>query len=352
MKVLILGGTGAMGVPLQKYLLEKKYDIHITSRSKREDIDRVYHCGNGHDYSFLEKVLLKEKFDAVVDFLSYTTNEFAERADLILSNTDQYIFLSSARVYAPCEGMITEDCPRLLDVCEDKKYMKSDEYALAKARQEDILKSGKYSNWTIVRPSITYNSERMQYAIGEKEEWLYRYLNKEKIVFPQNLGKIYTTMSWGGDVARAISLLVGNEKSMGEAVHIAGAEPITWNDVNELYRNVLFDRFHKSPDMLMIDDWKTLGHKLGRFYQFKYARAINRSFDNSKLQSIVGDIRFVNPREGLTYCLNAFIDGGMKFKRIPCRPEAVYNQLTKDKPDLNQFTAKNRIKYMICRYFI
>ena len=51
----------------------------------------------------------------------------------MLEATDQYVFISSARVYAQTEDLITEDTPRLLDVCTDKEYLKTNEYALAKA---------------------------------------------------------------------------------------------------------------------------------------------------------------------------------------------------------------------------
>lgn len=349
MKVLVLGGTGAMGTPLQQFLLEYGYDIHVTSRSKQEFGDIHYHYGNAHDLSFLSEVL-KERFDVVVDFMSYTTDEFSGRVHSVLANTDQYIFLSSARVYAPCKTLITEDCPRLLDVCEDKGYLKTDEYALAKARQENALLNSGKGNWTIVRPSLTYNSERMQYAMGEKEDWLYRYLNHEKIVFAKNMGQTLTTMSWGKDVAKAISLLVGNDKAKGEPVHVAGAKAITWDEVNKIYWRVLTERFNRPPEIMYIDDWEAIGRTLGRYYQFKYARSVNRVFDNSKLYRLAGKIEFTDPEEGLTECLNDFMDHGMKFKYIPCKPEAAYNRLTKDKANLRSFSTKNKVKYLIGRY--
>ncbi|MEO2263754.1 hypothetical protein [Dorea sp. YH-dor228] len=56
---------------------------------------------------------------------------------------------------------MTEESPRLLDVCRDADYLKTEEYALKKAKEEDFLKQ-KGKNWTIVRPSITYNSERLR----------------------------------------------------------------------------------------------------------------------------------------------------------------------------------------------
>ena len=71
--------------------------------------------------------------------MSYTTEELKDRIELMLSATEQYIFLSSSRVYAGTDSLLTEDSPRLLDVTNDKEYLKTDEYALAKAREENII---------------------------------------------------------------------------------------------------------------------------------------------------------------------------------------------------------------------
>jgi len=51
MNILILGGTGAMGVPLVKLLAEKNdNNIYVTTRSKRDNKGNVtYIQGNGKD---------------------------------------------------------------------------------------------------------------------------------------------------------------------------------------------------------------------------------------------------------------------------------------------------------------
>lgn len=349
MKVLILGGTGAMGTPLQKHLLNLGYEVHVTSRSKHENGDVLFHCGDAHDTGFLEE-LLNESFDVIVDFMSYKTDEFATRASILCSNTEQYIFISSSRVYSKCEGMITEEHPRILDVCDDQDYLKTDEYALTKARQEDILRKSEYKNWTIVRPSLTYNSERLQYAIGEKEEWLYRYLHNEKIVFPRNMSDVITTMSYGDDVAYAIAMLVGNEKALGEAVHIAGARPVTWEDVNRIYSDVLEEKCGRTPEYVYVDDWKRLSRDLGRYYQIKYARSISRRFDNTKLENLIGRINFTDSEEGLKACLSQFLEGKREFRKVSWKAEAYYNKITKDRLCVSEFGSKDRIKYLIGRY--
>ena len=67
-KVLLIGGTGAMGVYLAPELKRCGYEVHITSRRKHTDKNYKYIVGDGHGESFMTKVL-KTHYVAVVDFM-------------------------------------------------------------------------------------------------------------------------------------------------------------------------------------------------------------------------------------------------------------------------------------------
>lgn len=114
-----------------------------------------YRQGDAKDPAFLRE-LLSERWDAIVDFMVWSTAEFADRVEQCLNATGQYVFVSSYRVYAD-SPVIAEDSPRLLDVVDDSDYLKTDEYALAKARCENMLFESGKKNWTIVRPAVTYD---------------------------------------------------------------------------------------------------------------------------------------------------------------------------------------------------
>ncbi len=349
--VLVLGGTGAMGKSLVDILEKRGFEVFVTSRKERQSRKHVtYLKGNAKNLDFL-KGLLNKRYDAIVDFMSYSTSEFRERYRLFLNSTNQYVFISSARVYAESEIPITEDSPRLLDVCKDEEYLKTDEYALSKARQENLLLQCQSHNYTIIRPSLTYNDYRLQLVISEKEEWLYRALKGKSIVLPQEIMSVRNSMAWGGDVANALSEIVLNEKAYGQTIQIASEEALSWAEILEIYQNVLVQRLGRKAKIVYAPNALEISRKLGRYYQIKYARAVNRTFDCGKLKSIIGtDFTFTSPVEGLQRCLNNFLDEP-KFMNVSIYSHAYFDRIASEHTSLRQFKSiKDKLKYIVGRY--
>ena len=167
----------------------------------------------------------------------YTTAGFKERVNYLLDATTQYVFLSSARVYADSEQPITETSPRLLDISQDEEFLSTDEYSLSKARQEDILRNSGRNNWTIIRPYITYSENRLQLGVLEKEEWLYRAIHGRTIVFSIDINTKLTTLTYGLDVAKGITAIIGKPNTLGGIFHITLEESITWSEnFKDLFR--------------------------------------------------------------------------------------------------------------------
>lgn len=352
MKILVLGGTGAMGVELVKLLAARNDEVHVTSREAKEpNAQNVrYIQGNAHQTDFLEDVLRRDDYDAVVDFMVYKTDAFRQRMELLLGSTGQYCYLSSARVYAQSETPLTEESPRLLDVCEDRSYLETDEYALAKARQENLLRQSGKINWTIIRPYITYNSQRLQLGVFEKELWLYRVLQGQTVVIPEDILSRTTTLTWGGDVARGIAALVGNPRAYGQAFHITMQESIRWHEVLELYRHVFYEATGHVMKVKLIHSSERMGLAIGKQYQIKYDRLFDRTFDNGKFRQATGECEFTLPQEGLERCLRAFLERP-KFRDITVKAQAWMDMETLERTPLSCFDGyDNKMKYLIGRY--
>lgn len=349
MRVLVMGGTGAIGGHVASMGAARGWEVYVTSRGRDGNEGSIrYIRGNALNMEFIESVL-SQRWNAIVDFMIYSTGEFQSRLERLLDATDQYLFPSSARVYADSRFPIREDSPRLLDVSKDEGYLSTDEYALAKARQEDLLKESSRNNWTIVRPYITYARERLQLGVLEKEAWLYRALKGRTIVFSQDIADHVTTMTHGRDVAKGILSLIGNREAFGETYHITTDKSYTWNEILEIYLGTLEEKMGKRPNILMVSlEQFNMCHPA--YYQTKYDRLYDRRFDTQKIARYVHVANFEDVNTGLKRELEAFLDAPC-FKSISWRYEAMKDRLTGERTPLNTIPGvKNKVRYALARY--
>lgn len=351
MNVLILGGTGTMGVALTSLLENEGHNVFITSRNNHNNKGLVtYLKGNAKDLSFLNKILSLRKWDSILDFMMYSTIEFEERYQILLSSTSQYIFMSSARVYSNADEYQTEATSRLLDYISDEVYLSTDEYALNKAREENLLFNSGRNNYTIIRPGITYGIYRMQLGVLEKEEWLYRALEGKSIIISECIASKYTTMTFNEDSAMCILKLVGNPKALGEIYNITADKYIKWMDVLNIYADSIKNYTGKRPDILITSD---IVAENNHGYQVTYDRAYDRKFDNKKIADIMGaDFVFSTVDEKLPLCINEFMKRP-KFLHLRPIDEAIKDRYTKSYTKLSIFKGwRNKIKYLLYRLYI
>ena len=305
MRVLVLGGTGAMGTHVCRILSAAGNEVTSTSRRPREDGGVAFVIGDAKKRDFLDP-LLAQGWDAIVDFMVWSTKEFSARVDELLAHANQYIFVSSYRVYAD-SPVIKENSPRLLDTVDDADYLATDEYALAKARCEDMLVGSGLSNWTVVRPAITYDGSvgRLQLGVMESGEWLCRATRSVPIPFPKPMLEKQATMTWAGDVARMIARLVGNPVALGESYTVSTSDHMCWADVVEAYRDVV-------PFEVVPCDLDEFIRMRGGRYQVLYDRLFDRVVDNSKVLAACGmeRLELTTMREGLARELRVFLQRG------------------------------------------
>ncbi|MBQ6472227.1 MAG: NAD-dependent epimerase/dehydratase family protein, partial [Victivallales bacterium] len=149
-RILVAGATGAMGQYLVPLLAETGAEITAVALDKCEGAFPNVHSvtGNFRDDEEFRSLVLKEKFDAIVDFMIYPANFGCIRLPECLDTTGHYIYLSSYRIYADCEHPIRETSPRLIDASTDQLLLNSDDYCIFKARGENIIRSFDRKNWT------------------------------------------------------------------------------------------------------------------------------------------------------------------------------------------------------------
>ncbi len=300
-KILVLGATGAMGQYLVPELLTLGYSVvGVTLDDVQSNDSRLtYIKANVKEGNVLTD-LLKNRYDGIVDFMTYHTEEFRNIYPVFLDNTDHYIFLSSCRVFADAPP-ITEKSPRLLDVSEDEYFLSTEDYALYKAREENMLRESKYSNWTIVRPATTYSRGRFQLVTLEADTLIYRMLAGKTVVLPKGAMYKQATHSWGGDVAKMIARLMFKENAYREDFNVATSEHHTWREIAEYYNQIHPFKYIEVSTEDYLDiisegaDWTK--------YQLIYARYFNRITDNTKILECTGmkQEELMTLRDGLAH---------------------------------------------------
>ena len=307
-KVLILGATGAMGRYLTKKAVDAGYEVDGVALenvvSDKPNL-RYIQCKDARDPAFVDEIV-KNKYDAIVDFMIYNSISFRQTFKKYAENCGQYIYTSSCRVYANEENPIRESSPRLLDVTDDKRLLFSDDYCMHKARGEDALRASKYNNWTIIRPSTTYSSKRCQLLTLEREKILKHIRSGEPVLLDENAKDIPASLTWAGDVADMILGLIFNEKALCEDFNVTSNESRKWGEIANYYHEIFglnyewvdgltYQRF-RDPNFDPEKSW-------GAIWQMQYARLFNRVYDNSKILAATGlkQENFLTLYQGLSH---------------------------------------------------
>lgn len=317
-KVLLLGGTGAMGVYLSERLL-RNFEVYVTSRKCQPSYDNNgktvnFINGDAQDDDFLKSVIESVRPDGIVDFMTYTTDHFRGRADWLLKGCEHYVFLSTYRVFAG-QVPLTERSPRLLDVCTDAEYLATDEYAMAKARQEDILRKSVLMNWTIIRPAITFSKARFQFGCLEAWEVCYRSLAGLPVIMPREMMDRQATLTWANDVALMIERLLFNAKAYSEDFNVATSEHMTWREIGNIYAREI----GMTVVECSLDEYIEV---IGSRYQVMYDRMYDRIVDNSKVLATTG-----LSQKDLTPIALALARELQSFKKAPYYPVFIVSRL-------------------------
>ena len=311
MRLLVLGGTGVMGTPLVKLLSEdNKNIVYVISRHYVKFENNVRQIvGNAFDIDFLKKILV-EKYDAIVDFLWYDENSLPKSLPLLLAATNQYISLSSAAVYSDSDEFINEDTPRVMDIASKEETAKSKEYHFVKARTEDIVKSSRSKNWTIVRPHITFNKTRIPFCTWEMNVWLFRAVNGLPLAIPKDCLEKKTTLTYGCQVASQIKNLIGRKEALGEIFQLGSEDVYSWGEILEIYKKVL-EAKGSSFTTVMVTSSQIARELPYMKCRFQFDRLLNRTFSTLKYRAITGDLtNYPTLEEGLIESLTSVTWGG------------------------------------------
>ena len=286
-KILLLGGTGALGVYLTEELLKMDYAVDVVSKDEKFSIVKNlrYIQHEVKDAEFLTE-FVKNEYDAIVDFMWYITmDEFRTFYPILINNTSHYVYLSSYRVYGNSNTAITEESKRIIDCDLPDTFVKEREYAIYKAEGENELRASGKSNWTILRPTITFSKRRFQIVTFEAQHFLHRVANGKPIPLPSGALEVQSTLSWAGDFGKMVARLLFNDKAYGQAFTVGTAEHHSWKEMAEIYNRIIGLKYIPVGTEEFIE---LIGGTVAHRQQLLYDRYFNRAIDNTKILTATG----------------------------------------------------------------
>ena len=153
--VLLIAGAGTLGTPAYHELIRRGYAVDVISLEDYASVNRRLSFVKARaDLAYLTRFLDGKRYAAIVDFIhTREIDDLKKRMDLLLSHTDQFVYLSSYRTYADSAAVITEGSPQWLEHPANDRMLAEDDYAIPKAQGERYLTAQPQRNWTSRSPT-------------------------------------------------------------------------------------------------------------------------------------------------------------------------------------------------------
>jgi len=232
MKVLFIGGTGIISSACTELAIQRGYDLYLLNRgetTKRGPLPNGVKVlkGDIRDKTSTLAALGNHDFDAVVEWIAFTTDHIEMDLDLFRGRTKQYVFISSASAYQtpPSSLPVTESTVLDNPFWEYSRNKIACEERLILAYREEKFPI------TIVRPSHTYDKTLLPFDGG------YTVVDRMRKGIPVIVlgdGTSLWTLTHHKDFAKAFIGLVGNPHAIGEDFHITNDEWLSWNQIYQL----------------------------------------------------------------------------------------------------------------------
>lgn len=283
MKILFIGGTGIISSACAQLALERGHELYLLNRgqtTKRPlpEGAPVLH-GDIRDRASAQAALGDHTFDAVVNWIAFTTDHIETDLELFRDRVGQYVFISSASVYQtpPANVPVVESTPLDNPVWEYSRNKIACEERLLRAYREARFPM------TVVRPSHTYDKTLNPIHGGYT---LIDRMRKGLPVIVHGDGTSLWTMTHHRDFAQGLVGLLGQNRAIGDTFHITSDEVLTWDQIYLLMARAAGvaapQLVHVPSDLIAAYDQDWGDGLLGD-------KAHSMIFDNTKIKRLVPD---------------------------------------------------------------
>ena len=143
--------------------------------------------------------------------------------------------------------------------------------------------------------------------------------------------------------------MINNEKSLGEIYNITSNKSCTWQNILEIYLDILNKNLGYRPKIIYQrpSDYLRWNHNK---FQIIYDRQMDRKFDNTKINSIINTEEFLPFELGIKENLELFLKNP-KFKKINWGKEGIKDKITNEITPLREISGlKSKLVYYKKRF--
>jgi len=226
MRVLVIGGTGNISSGVVAALLERNNQVVVFNRGQRPspppDVQVIH--GDRRAREDFESKLRVERFDAVIDMISFDADDAASSLRAFRGRVDHFVHCSTVMTYGPPFSGINLD--------ETSPLNGSSTYALGKiAADALLLKAYEEDGFpvTIFKPSYTYGMEMLGRQVGGYGGWIDR-LRKGKPILSAGDGLNYFQFLSSWDAGVGFTEVLGRSECFGEIYNLVHPIPMTWDE--------------------------------------------------------------------------------------------------------------------------
>jgi nucleoside-diphosphate-sugar epimerase len=321
MQILFIGGTGNISSDCAALLYERGHEIVVLTRG-RSAVPPQYKAvvGDRKDATAMRSALQGLHPEIVLNFMGYEVADLELDFELFRGAIRQYIFISSATVYAkpPAKLPITENAP-LGNAWWDYAQKKQ-------ACEEWLLEQHRHTGFpvTIVRPSHTYSKMWVPNPVSSSSFTFSTRLERGKPVFVPDAGENPWTLTAASDFAVGLVGLVGNSRAIGETFHLTSDEVLTWN---QIVAEIAEAMGASSPQVVKVPTDFICRLAPQMIGSLKGDKAHPGVFDNSKIKAFVPDFKCRKPfRTGVRESVE-WLRSHPEFQNLSPKVEALCDQV-------------------------
>lgn len=228
MNILFFGGTGNLSADCAQLLQARGHTVHVLTRGQTPVPAGLRPLvADRRQPDALRTALAEARAEIVLNFLGFEPADVQLDFELLHGRLRQYLFISSATVYAKPHRQLplTETAPLGNDYWDyAQKKLACERWLLERWRQDGFPV-------TIVRPSHTYSHRWVPNPISSASFTFAARLARGRPVFLPDNGESLWTLTAASDFAVGLAGLVGNQAALGEAIHITSDEALPWNRI-------------------------------------------------------------------------------------------------------------------------